>query len=78
MRGSRLAQGIFASIDQEISRHEVAEDGRGIWDELAAKLVGRRIDIRSEGDESAPAREALLAAPAEINRPADAEPAENA
>jgi putative peptide zinc metalloprotease protein len=38
MTGSRLAQGLFASVDREIRRHEAAREGRGIWDELAAKL----------------------------------------
>ena len=38
MSGSHLAHGVFASVDGEIRRQEVAEDGRGIWDELAAKL----------------------------------------
>jgi len=38
MSGSHLAHGVFASVDREIRRQEVAEDGRGIWDELAAKL----------------------------------------
>jgi putative peptide zinc metalloprotease protein len=38
MTGSRLAQGLFASVEGEIRRHEAAREGRGIWDELAAKL----------------------------------------
>jgi putative peptide zinc metalloprotease protein len=38
MSGSHLAHGVFASVDREIRRQEVVEDGRGIWDELAAKL----------------------------------------
>ena len=38
MRGSRLGHGLFAAIDGEMRRQEVAEDGHGIWDELAVKL----------------------------------------
>jgi CRP-like cAMP-binding protein/Zn-dependent protease len=38
MTGSRLAQGLFASVDREIRRHKAPGDGRGVWDELAAKL----------------------------------------
>jgi hypothetical protein len=38
MTGSLLAHGLFASMDGEIRRHPLAGNGRGIWDDLAAKL----------------------------------------